>query len=44
MCCIFRPKKRLGRMRRSKRLGIIIPIEGEEVASKGKSEVGKPKE
>ena len=34
---ILKPRKRLGRMRRSKRLGIIIPIEGEETASKSTS-------
>ena len=27
----LKPKKRLGRMRRSKRLGIIVPVEGEKL-------------
>ena len=30
-------KKRLGRMYRSEKLGIIIPVEGEEPAGKGKA-------
>ena len=34
-------RKRLGRMYRGERLGIIIPIEGEELASKGKGKVKK---
>lgn len=40
---ILRPKKRLGRMHRSKRLGIIIPVKGEEIASEGKSGAEKLK-
>ena len=32
----FKPRKRLGRMRRKLRIGIIIPL-GEKVADKSKS-------
>jgi len=41
---VLKPKKRLGRMRRSKRLGIIVPVEGGKIASKGKGETGEFKE
>lgn len=34
-------RKRLGRMRRGKRLGIIVPIEGGESACKNKSKADK---
>ncbi len=34
-------RKRLGRMYRGERLGIIIPIEGEELAGKGKGKAKK---
>jgi len=37
----LRFRKRLGRMYRGERLGKIIPIEGEELASKGKGKVKK---
>ncbi len=33
-----RARKRLGRMRRGQKLGILIPLKGEESAGKGKSE------
>ena len=33
----IKPRKRLGRMRRGVKLGIIKPIRGEEIAGEGKS-------
>ena len=41
---VLKPKKRLGRMRRSKRLGIIVPVKGEKIASKGEGKTGEFKE
>ena len=41
---VLKPKKRLGRMRRGKKLGIIIPLKGEKVANKDKSKARKLKE
>ena len=41
---ILKPKKRLGRMRRGRKLGIIIPLKGEKVANKNKGKVKKFKE
>lgn|GEM_PF-2159364 len=38
---VLRPRKRFGRMRRVRRLGIIVPVEGEEVASKGEGKAGE---
>ena len=38
---ILKPKKRLGRMRRVKKLGIIIPLKGEKIASKSEGKVRK---
>ena len=43
MSSILKSKKRLGRIRRSKRLGVIVPEEGEEVAHKSQSKTGEPK-
>ncbi len=40
----LKPRKRLGRMRRGKRLGIIVPDEGGQVAGKGEGEAGGPEE
>lgn len=40
----LRPKKRLGRMRRGVKLGLIVPIRGEELAGKGEGKAGKPEE
>ncbi len=34
----LRPKKRLGRMKRGVKLGLLVPIGGEELARKGKGE------
>jgi hypothetical protein len=40
----LRPRKRLGRMRRGAKLGLIVPLRGEELASKCEGEAGKPEE
>ena len=41
---ILKPRKRLGRLRRVKSLGIIVPIKGGVSAGKGKGEVKESKE
>ena len=35
---VLRPRKKIGRMRRTRRLGYIIPYEGGDVACKGEGE------
>ena len=41
---VLKPKKRLGRMRRVKRLGTIIPVRVGELAGKGEGKAEKPEE
>jgi len=41
---VLRPRRRLGRMRRVRRLGIIIPVEGVVDARKGEGEAGELEE
>ena len=40
----LRPRKRIGRMCRGRRLGKIVPFEEGEIAGKSESEVGESKE
>jgi len=39
---LLKPRKRLGRMRRKRRLGLIVPL-GEGIAGKSKGEAGEHK-
>ena len=37
-----RPRKRLGRMRRARRLGRIVPLTGEKIARESEGKAGEP--
>ena len=40
----FKPKRRLGRMRRVRTIGIIIPVKGGEIARKSEGKIKESEE